>query len=497
MSKLKAPGVYINELNAFPNSVVAVETSLPIFIGYTQIAEQDGKSLLLKPIRISSLLEYENYFGKGFHAKFTIVDATPTNNETVFVLNGNKKQAIINTNNKLIFYNCIKLFYQNGGAHCYIMSVGTYADKPNGMLIDATDFVGNATMPNVFTLLENETAPTLIVLPDVINMGIAAYPIYKMALAHCEKMQSRFAILDVCQTTAANLQSDVQNFRNGIGNVGLKYGAAYYPWLTTTIVQDDEVDFTNLATSVNLADLLPEQAAKDIANTIKNLTQAQLKIQLANLHQSLKISSTSYKIILDALKNELNVLPASGAMAGIYTTTDASRGVWKAPANVSLSAVVKASITVSNAEQEDLNVTISGKSICVIRNFVGRGTLVWGGRTLSGNDLDWRYINVGRTGIMIQQSIKIALQSFVFDPNDANTWVSVKSMIENFLINLWNDGCLSGTKPEDAFFVRIGLGNTMTAKDILEGRMLLSVGVAMARPAEFIIISFEQMQQKT
>jgi uncharacterized protein len=497
MSKLKTPGVYINEINAFPNAVVQVEKSVPVFIGYTQIAEQDGKSLLLKPIRISSLLEYENYFGKGFHPKFTIIDASAANNEAIFVLNGNNKQAIINTNNKLIFYNSIKLFYQNGGANCYIMSVGTYADKPDGMAIDATDFIGNATKPNVFTLLEKETTPTLVVLPDVINIGIAAYPIHQMALAHCAKMQSRFTILDVYQTTAVNLQSDVQNFRDGIGNVGLKYGAAYYPWLKTTIVQDDEVDFTNIATSVNLADLLLEQAAKDKANSIKNLTQEQLEMQRTNLHQSLKASSINYKKIVDAIRNELNLLPASAAMAGIYTTIDASRGVWKAPANVSFSGVTSPSINISSAQQEDLNISLSGKSICVIRNFVGMGTLVWGARTLNGNDNDWRYINVRRTAIMIEQSIKLALQSFVFEPNDANTWVKVKSMIENFLINLWNDGCLSGAKPEEAFFVRIGLGNTMTASDILEGRLLLSVGVAMGRPAEFIIINFEQIQQKS
>jgi uncharacterized protein len=461
------------------------------------MAEQNGKSLLLNPTRISSLTEYENYFGKGFHPKFTIVDASPLNNEAVFLLNGSNKQAIINLNHKLVFHNSIKLFYQNGGAACYIMSVGTYADKPDGMPIDTADFLGNATKPNVFTLLEKEPEPTLVLLPDVINLGVTAYPIYQQALAHCQKMQNRFAILDVWQTNKANVNTDIQNFRDGIGNIGLKYGAAYYPWLNTTIVQDDEIDFTNIDNAVNIADLLPEQAAKDIVNGIKNLTQEQLKMQQKNLHQSLKVISVSYQKILIAIKNNLNLLPASAAMAGIYTNVDNSRGVWKAPANVSLSAVISASITVSNAQQEDLNMPLSGKSVCAIRNFVGKGTLVWGARTLNGNDNDWRYINVRRTGIMIEQSIKLALSSFVFEPNEANTWVSIKSMVENFLTNLWKQGCLAGAKPEDAFFVNIGLGTTMTANDILEGRLRLTMGVAMVRPAEFIIISFEQMQQKS
>ncbi len=497
MSTFKTPGIYINEINAFPNSVVPVETSVPVFIGYTQIAERDSISLLLKPTRISSLLEYENYFGKGFHPKFTIVDASAANNAEIFQLDGSNKQVIINSNHKLIFYSSIKFFYQNGGADCYIMSVGTYADKPDGLQIDATDFIADATKPNVFALLEKEVEPTLIVLPDVINIGIAAYPIYQEALAHCQKMQSRFAILDVYQTNAENIDTDIQNFRNGIGDIGLKYGAAYYPWLNTTIVGEDEIDFTNIDSTINLADLLPEQAAKDVVNTIKNLTEQELQVQKINLHQSLLAISNNYKKILGAIKVSLNLLPASAAIAGVYTVVDSSRGVWKAPANVSLSAVIAPSITVSNAQQDDLNIPLSGKSICVIRNFIGQGTLVWGARTLNGNDNDWRYINVRRTGIMIEQSIKLAMSSLVFEPNDVNTWVTIKSMVENFLTNLWKQGCLAGAKPEDAFFVRIGLGNTMTANDILEGRLILTMGVAMVRPAEFIIMSFEQMQQKS
>ncbi len=496
MSTLKTPGIYISEINAFPNSIMQAETSVPVFIGYTQIAESDGKSLLLTPTRISSLQEYEHFFGKGFHSKFTIVDASPANNEAIFALNGSNKQVLINTNHKLIFYNCIKLFFQNGGGNCYILSVGTYADKPQGLAINLEDFVGDDTKPSVFTLLEKEFEPTLLVLPDVINIGVAAYQIYQKALAHCESMQSRFAILDVYQTNAENIVSDIQDFRDGIGNIGLRYGAAYYPWLNTTIVQDDEIDFTNVDSSVNLANLLPEQAAKDIANSIKSLTQEQLKTQRASLHQSLKASSSSYQKIINAIKNEINFLPASVAMAGVYTSVDTNRGVWKAPANVSLTAVIAASISVSNQEQEDLNVDITGKSICVIRNFIGQGTLVWGARTLDGNNDDWRYINVRRTAIMIEQSIKLSMRSFVFEPNESNTWVIIKSTVDSFLLNLWKQGCLNGAKPEDSFFVQIGLGSTMTANDILGGSLRLAIGVAMVRPAEFIIINFEQKQQK-
>lgn len=185
-------------------------------------------------------------------------------------------------------------------------------------------------------------------------------------------------------------------------------------------------------------------------------------------------------------------------MAGVFTSVDNSRGVWKAPANVSLNSVVAPTFNVNDSIQENLNVdAVSGKSINAIRTFTGLGVLVWGARTLDGNSQDWRYVNVRRTIIMIEQSIKLAARSYVFEPNDANTWVTVKSMIENFLFNLWKRGALAGTKPEDAYQVLIGLGSTMTANDILDGYMNVTVLLALVRPAEFIVLTFQQQQQKS
>jgi len=116
---------------------------------------------------------------------------------------------------------------------------------------------------------------------------------------------------------------------------------------------------------------------------------------------------------------------------------------------------------------------------------------------LDGNSQDWRYINVRRTLIMIEQSIKLAARAYVFEPNDSNTWVTVKSMIDNFLINLWKQGALAGAAPEVAFDVQIGLGSTMTPTDILDGKMLITVKVALVRPAEFIVITFQQQMQQS
>ena len=127
-----------------------------------------------------------------------------------------------------------------------------------------------------------------------------------------------------------------------------------------------------------------------------------------------------------------------------------------------------------------------------IRTFQNLGTLVWGARTLDGNSLDWRYINVRRTVMMIEQSIEATAQAFVFEPNNASTWVTIKAMISNYLTDIWKQGGLAGATPSDAFSVQVGLGSTMTAQDILDDKMRISVNVAVSRPAEFIVFAFEQ-----
>ena len=204
-----------------------------------------------------------------------------------------------------------------------------------------------------------------------------------------------------------------------------------------------------------------------------------------------------YQLMVKKVKSFLNLLPPSASMAGIYTMIDNTRGVWKAPANVSLNYVIRPEVSIGNLEQEDLNVPVNGKAINAIRTFIGEGIKVWGARTLDGNSLDWRYINVRRTMLFLEESVKSASRAYVFEPNDANTWISMKCMIENFLRGVWKKGGLAGATPEDAFSVHIGLGDTMTAEDLLEGVMRIKVLVAISRPAEFLEITFQQQMQKS
>lgn len=230
---------------------------------------------------------------------------------------------------------------------------------------------------------------------------------------------------------------------------------------------------------------------EEINQAYLTLVAGAAKTYTKKLDQSLALRFPIYKSILAGVGNSMTTMPPSGAVAGVYAATDRTRGVWKAPANVSLTNVIAPSVTFTKTELENLNVdAVAGKSVNAIRSFLGKGTLVYGARTLAGNDNEWRYISVRRFFNMVEESSKNATEAFVFEPNDANTWVKVQGMLENFLTVLWRQGALQGAKPEHAFYVAVGLGKTMTSLDILEGRMIVEIGMAVVRPAEFIILRF-------
>ncbi|MFL9482810.1 phage tail sheath family protein [Chitinophagaceae bacterium LWZ2-11] len=504
-STLMTPGVYIEEKNAFPGSAVAVATAVPVFIGYTETADRNGKSLLYKPTRITSFAEYKELFGDAFNPKFTV--APPAAGDETFVLNGTAFAVTAKADNTAYFYNSMRLFFANGGSTCYVLAVGTYQGK-DSVKVDAKDYLQSPANETVFEILKKEYEPTLIVMPDAIVLGPDCYTkLYVAALMHCAESQSRFAIFDLRkQTIADTTDAVVAEFRTAIGTTSLNYGAAYYPWLNSAIIDKSDVDYTNFDGSVDdLIKLLPAKVkdgdeGSKIADIQKQLTAGGVVNagSETTFHQSMMAVSPSYVSVLEEIRSHMNLLPPSAAMAGIYTLVDNGRGVWKAPANVSVSMVNSPSLNISHDAQQNLNVdVIGGKSINVIRPFPGLGTLVWGARTLDGNSQDWRYINVRRTLIMIEQSLKLATRAYVFEPNDSSTWVTVSSMMDNFLVNLWKQGALAGAVPEQAFSVQVGLGSTMTPNDILDGIMRITVKLAIVRPAEFIVITFQQQQQQS
>ncbi len=231
----------------------------------------------------------------------------------------------------------------------------------------------------------------------------------------------------------------------------------------------------------------------DVADAVGIVIPSPDEAENQRIDNTLYSQSPAYRAVIDTMRAQMNVLPPSGAMAGIYTYVDKTVNVGKAPANIAISSVMGPVVTITQSEQDDMNVPSDGKAINAIRAFKGRGTLVWGARTLDGNSGDWRYINVRRSVIMIEESIHRTLDAYVFSPNTQSTWLDIDAQITAFLTKMWEQGILVGSKQSEAFQVAVGLGSTMTPQDVIDGYMRISVNLAVTRPAEFIVVTFEQM----
>jgi len=660
MASYKTPGVYVQEVSTLPASIAAVETAIPAFIGYTQQNSYKGESLDDKPYKVSSLLEYEEVFGGTPSTRTYVVELDSSSNPQAVSVEDNAGAPYY-------MHDAIRMFYANGGGDCYIVSVGTFGTAPTA-----------AALKDGIDALKREDEPTLLVFPDVVtlasNADIGSVNAY--ALAHCAKLQDRFSVLDVKESSGNDAEDNVGTFRDEVGINNLKYGAAYTPYvhaglgeeptygsiqledgssnvINLAVISSDPApvldydaaiaDETRLATvlgvdgqpessweeyygnitagtagteaEVNhyidvtgelakeIADLVYSGTSSDLLTNSKAITYATsvlavngdldpLMVTLAQIVADwntnvvgtvplaaaltwtsiapatdfdgtpypdyeldtvaapaantyfdstattvsaaissgrnalrstfesilavlngisatlgditntqegvLRSTNSIYSSVIKRIKAEGFAMPSSAAVVGKYAEVDSTRGVWKAPANVSLNSVIKLTQSIDNDEQESINVDVTaGKSVNAIRKFKGKGILIWGARTLAGNDNEWRYVPVRRLFIMVEESVKKATEFVVFEPNDANTWGKVKGMISNFLTGLWRDGALAGAKPDAAFFVKCGLGETMTSQDILEGRMIVEIGMAAVRPAEFIILKFSHKLQES
>jgi phage tail sheath protein FI len=496
---LATPGVYIEEKSSFGSSVVPVQTAIPAFIGYTQKASRGSKDLTNEPTKISSLGQYEELFGGAPETKFTIETSED-------FITGFQLSFVDNT--RFLMHNSMRFFYANGGGDCYIVSVGNYDET-----IDAGKL--NDPKGGGLAALEKHLEPTLVVVPDAVLLSEAdCYSLQAAVLSHCGfKMKNRFAILDVYNGTQERTFDDedaIGKFREGVGSNFLMWGASYYPFLNTTLVKSSEIDYTKIENLDGLIEVLTKEVADNLAS--ESITEARAeginaeinKISEDNdadavksLHSTLTVISPKLNMIIAEMSEMLNLMPPSSAMAGAYAMVDFTASVAQSPANISLGSVISPAININNDNQEDLNLPLNGKAVNAIRSFQGKGVLVWGARTLDGNSKDYRYISVRRTMTYLEQSIKFAAEAFVFSPNNSTTWSTLRATVINFLTNQWQSGLLAGQSPEDAFDVEIGLGSTMTPNDILDGVLKMTIKVAITRPAEFIVITFEQQQQKS
>ncbi|TNH43068.1 phage tail sheath family protein [Photorhabdus luminescens] len=457
------PGVYIEEDASLALSISQGSTAIPVFIGRFSPKKT---SITPQAARVSSWLDFTNQFHVGCVTSIAIKStppAAPKKSKKVEKVEGDisaenkatKENGEVNSDinetneeEKKTDYtyevtevkyttsnDALKLYFQNGGGPCYILPI---ADSEN-----------TETLGLIPKLIEQALEITLIVCPE--QDSDYQGKIYN-SLTSSLLNKGYFLIADnQDKTTAISVNVPSQT-------------ATYYPAVKVSqLMQTEE----------SLIAVSGYQDAK--TSNITNLTE--LKEKNLNVYQQV-----IYKI-----QNINRWIPASAVMAGVYCATDASRGVWKAPANIVLSGI-------SDVEErltEDEQGTMNQKGINAIRYFNNRGFVVWGTRTLKDDD-NWRYIPVRRLFNAAERDIKQAMRFAVFEPNSQSTWERVRSTIDNYLHQLWQQGALVGSNPQEAYFVQIGQGITMSESDIRQGKMVVKVGMAAVRPAEFIILKFSQ-----
>ncbi|HEY7809692.1 MAG TPA: phage tail sheath C-terminal domain-containing protein [Allosphingosinicella sp.] len=524
----KTPGVYINEPSSFPPSIVGVETAVPAFVGYTEMAIQGSKVVANTPIRVSSMAEYEKVFGGSFSETYALSKSPPTKTENDLgqIQIGNTQYHLVEEGTaRFYLYDCMRHFYANGGGDCYVVSCSYYlgSDGKTPNPLDPSLIIAG------LQAVEKVIGPTMLLVPDATLLPAQGYKdVVEEMLDQCGRVGDRVALFDIkgSDDPGFDFNADpnaISTFRETVAGKqdALKFGIAYFPFIYTSVVQPTDIGIGNFdpggldtlksALGEAVAALYPPTAGTDNPRAADIKSKWIDKIGTSKpdapaagpplppgtlsdtqLRNGLIANIPVMSDLLNMIAAGRNTLPPSAAMAGIYTQMDAQNGVWNAPANVGINQLVSPVINVDSTAQEDMNAPTGGISINAIRTFPGRGTLVWGARTLDGNSNDWRYIQVRRTMIYVEQSIKIALNSFVFAPNDAGTWVTVVSMIESFLHGLWASGGLMGATAGQAFNVQAGLGSTMTADDVLNGVMRVQVVLTMIHPVEFIELTFQQ-----
>lgn len=500
MSEVYAvPGVYVTESNGPSISIQNGETAIPVFLGFFTPKPPKTQDKL-ECVRIESWLDFSQQFG-------------PSDHITVDV----KAKKVHATS--YMGANSVRLYFENGGGPCYVLNI----------LRTGTDEIKQEVLGQITPAIEQCPDITLLCWCEFINqkMDAAIYAELGKLLAASNSTggnPGRFLLTDAWPEGNPATPSEWTFTAPEV--VEKTQVASYFPALLTGYARDYR-DYVAQSPSPGYEQLItvenfPEPDLKKLID-IKIVDAKMTSISLATLREKIRIltadaNKTADQKILNSIDTLIQqqvpglpansdpvVLRASVAMAGVYARVDRERGVWKAPANVGLVGVtgliaqgfasggVKWPDAIPVRVDDALNTTLVKRGINAVRAFSGQGIRVWGARTMSPEaQIAWRYVSVRRLFNTIERDARAALHTAVFEPNSSLTWARVRGALDNYLNALWRQGALQGETPAQAYFVQIGLGTTMTPNDIADGKMIVKVGVAAVRPAEFIILQLTQ-----
>lgn len=509
------PGVYITESNNLALSIQSGETAVPVFVGvFNPLTPPEGEGPHC--VRIESWLDFTSKFRSSDYIH-GIRDKTPGK---VTPYHGSYS---------------VRLYFENGGGPCYVLFFNTRDDLdkkqaligpvialyPDITLLCWCEFISSELDNQIYSVLDAQLGAaatsggnrgTFLLadarvdgksdgvvsgwkfkVPSVNNpTQVAAYfPALKTSYTrdYSDVPLSGFSEEEFTLLKSGGLFPDVDKFTSLNGREARRSEVKAALEKAVNVAGDTAEKATDGDGSAKKK--AREEAEKKARDTAKPLTDFETNLQNAQ-------SDTS----------EITVYArASVAMAGVYARVDRERGVWKAPANVALSGVTGLVADGFDSSSKDkkwdapvpvkvddaLNTALTGSNINALREFRGRGTLVWGARTMEASaSKDWLYVPVRRLFNAVERDARAALRQAVFEPNSPATWAAVRSALESYLHDLWRKGALQGETPEQAYQVLAGPGITMTPDDITDGRLKIKVAIAAVRPAEFIVLELSQ-----
>ena len=478
------PGVYISEDASLALSISGRSTAIPVFVGRFSAKEGVNSD---KCVRVENWMNFlEKFYSNNLLIRLSSPDEvsvkSKSKSKSKSKLSAGDEREDEGEEQVQVFpiYNLegiecargsfsVRHYFENGGGECYVLNLRD--DKP-----------------------------------ELLATAIEEYPDISL-LVYCEYLTPEIdsAVYSALSQLLSNNQGYflISDSPNGAAPAGLEdhpYVAAYYPAFRT-FYKPAEVE------------IAPEQILltgyKNGIYTLAQLIEG-IKPPVENqpADPDSETASATHAMIINGMGNfSYEYLPiylrASPAMAGLYALTDRTRGVWKAPANIAVAGVkslVEISGTAATATPPNMTLSkltdVHAAGVNAIRSFTSKGIMVWGARTLKGtaqnSDKNWIYVPVRRLFNSVERDVKAALGKAMFEPNHSATWETVRAAIDNYLYALWQEGALQGKKPEEAYFVQVGLGVTMTAQDLEEGNLIVEIGLAAVRPVEFVVLRFTQ-----
>ncbi|RQU52946.1 phage tail sheath family protein [Burkholderia cenocepacia] len=466
----QVPGVYIEEPFSLALSIQSGDTAIPVFVGH--FAPKKGAPPEF-PLRIESWFAFTQQFLSSDTVHIEMNPEKGNGEPTV-------KKA---SHTSYIGSYSVRAYFDNGGGPCYILDVGDVND-PSKLTAKI------ATQPEITLLCwcEHESDNVETAITTALSSLLAS-----------DRWGNRgyFLLTDAALETGQNFSVKTSE--------GVSYPqqtAAYFPAVETTYTYspaDERIFVSGISDKTVWGDTLPATVA-DVVNLLASTKPTGDKQKLEKQQQTLDVLR---KWLAEKVQNRSVIVRGSCAMAGVIARTDRERGVWKAPANVALASTktlvafdTKGNHVSDYRIDDSKNSTLLDQRVNALRLIRGQGAMVWGARTMASvSDTNWKYIPVRRLFNAVERDLQSALKQAVFEPNSEPTWEQIRSAIDHYLYALWRKGALMGKSPDEAYFVQIGLGTSMDEQDILDGRMILRVGLAAVRPVEFIILQLAQQMQ--